>query len=121
IHNAGSGLGLAAIDIARHIGATIYGTASGGKHVFLKSRGLHEAIDYVNRDWKEELARLTEGRGVELIIDPLGGRHWKRSFSALRHTGRLGMVGASTATQSQLPNPLRLLKFGLGMPLFNPL
>ena len=121
IHNAGGGLGLAAIDIARHIGATIYGTASAGKHAFLKSRGLHEAIDYVNRDWTEELARLTEGRGVELIIDPLGGRHWKKSFSALRHTGRLGMFGASTATESRLPNPLRLLKFGLGMPLFNPL
>ena len=121
IHNAGSGLGLAAIDIARHIGATIYGTASAGKHAFLKSRGLHEAIDYVNQDWAEELSRLTEGRGVELIIDPLGGSHWKKSFGALRHTGRLGMFGASTATKSQLPNPLRLLKFGLGMPLFNPL
>jgi len=121
IHNAGGGLGMAAIDIARHIGAKIYGTASAGKHAFLKSRGLHEAIDYINQDWAEELSRLTEGRGVELIIDPLGGSHWKRSFGALRHTGRLGMFGASTATQSRLPNPLRLLKFGLGMPLFNPL
>ena len=121
IHNAGGGLGLAAIDIARHVGATIYGTASAGKHAFLKSRGLHEAIDYVNRDWTEELSRLTEGRGVELIIDPLGGRHWKKSFGALRHTGRLGMFGASTATESRLPGPLRLLKFGLGIPLFNPL
>jgi len=121
IHNAGSGLGLAAIDIARHIGATIYGTASAGKHAFLKSRGLHEAIDYVNQEWTEELSRLTDGRGVELIIDPLGGQHWKRSFKALRHTGRLGMFGASKATESQLPNPLRLLKFGLGIPLFNPL
>ena len=36
IHNAGGGVGLAAIDIARHLGATIYGTASGGKHDFLK-------------------------------------------------------------------------------------
>src|SRR5262249_18571573 len=102
IHNAGSGLGLAAIDIARPMRATIYGMASAGKDAFLKSRGLHEAIDYVNRDWTEELSRLTEGRGVELIIDPLGGSHWKKSFRALRHTGRLGMFGASTATQSQL-------------------
>src|SRR5262249_50950896 len=51
IHNAGGGVGLAAIDIARHIGARIYGTASVGKHDFLRSRGLHEALDYVNRDW----------------------------------------------------------------------
>jgi NADPH:quinone reductase-like Zn-dependent oxidoreductase len=121
IHNAGGGLGLAAIDIARHVGATIYGTASAGKHAFLRSRGVHEAIDYLNRDWTEEVKRLTQGRGVELIIDPLGGEHWKRSFRALRHTGRLGMFGASKATESNLPRIVRLLKFGLGMPLFNPL
>ena len=120
IHNAGGGVGLAAIDIARHIGATIYGTASIGKHDFLKSRGLHEAIDYVNRDWTQEVSRLTQGRGVELILDPLGGHHWKKSLKALRHTGRLGMFGVSTATGSALPGPLRLIQFGLRMPLFNP-
>ena len=120
IHNAGGGVGLAAIDIARHIGATIYGTASAGKHVFLKERGLHQAIDYTQGDWSRELQRLTEGRGVELIIDPLGGSHWKKSYKALRHTGRLGMFGISTATESGLGGPLRLLKIGLGMPLFNP-
>jgi NADPH:quinone reductase-like Zn-dependent oxidoreductase len=50
VHNAGGGVGLAAIDIARHIGATIYGTASSGKHAFLMQRGLHEAIDYRTKD-----------------------------------------------------------------------
>jgi NADPH:quinone reductase-like Zn-dependent oxidoreductase len=120
IHNAGSGVGLAAIDIARHIGATIYGTASAGKHAFLKQRGLHEAIDYTKLDWTREVTRLTQGRGVELITDPLGGSEWKKSYRALRHTGRLGMFGASTATESRLPGPLKLLKVGLGMPWFNP-
>jgi len=120
IHNAGSGVGLAAIDIARHIGATTYGTASAGKHAFLKQRGLHEAIDYTKLDWTREVARLTQGRGVELVTDPLGGSEWKKSYHALRHTGRLGMFGASTATESNLPGPLKLLKVGLGMPWFNP-
>jgi len=120
IHNAGSGVGLAAIDIARHVGATIYGTASAGKHAFLKQRGVHEAIDYTKLDWTREVDRLTQGRGVELITDPLGGSEWKKSYRALRHTGRLGMFGASTATQSSLPGPLKLLGVGLGMPWFNP-
>jgi synaptic vesicle membrane protein VAT-1 len=120
IHNAGSGVGLAAIDIARHIGATIYGTASAPKHAFLKQRGLHEAIDYTKLDWTREVARLTQGRGVELITDPLGGSEWKKSYRALRHTGRLGMFGASTMTESRLPGPLKLLKVGLAMPWFNP-
>ncbi len=120
IHNAGSGVGLAALDIARHIGATIFGTASAGKHPFLKQRGLDEAIDYTKLDWTREVARLTQGRGVELIIDPLGGSEWKKSYGALRHTGRLGMFGASTAAESRLPGPLKLLKVGVGMPWFNP-
>ena len=120
VHNAGSGVGLAAIDIARHIGATIYGTASARKHPFLKQRGLDEAIDYTKVDWTREVARLTQGCGVELILDPLGGSEWKKSYRALRHTGRLGMFGASTMAESRLPGPLKLLKVGLGMPWFNP-
>ena len=121
IHNAGGGVGLAAIDIARHIGATIYGTASSGKHAFLIQRGLHEAIDYRTKDWAVELDRLTNGKGVELIIDPLGGTHWKKSYRALRSTGRLGMFGVSVATTSKLFGPFRLLPVGLGMPFFHPL
>ena len=121
IHNAGCGVGLAAIDIARHLGATIYGTASGGKHDFLKQRGLHEAIDYRTKDWAVELERLTQGKGVALITDPLGGHHWKKSYKALRSTGRVGMFGVSVATASKLFGPLRLLPVALGMPFFHPL
>jgi NADPH:quinone reductase-like Zn-dependent oxidoreductase len=121
IHNAGGGVGLAAIDIARHLGATIYGTASGGKHAFLRQRGLHEAIDYRTKDWAVELERLTQRKGVALITDPLGGPHWKKSYNALRSTGRLGMFGVSVATTSKLFGPLRLLPVALGMPFFHPL
>lgn len=121
IHNAGGGVGLAAIDIARHVGATIYGTASSGKHDFLKERGLHHAIDYRTGDWSVELDRLTEKRGVELIIDPIGGSHWKKSYRALRSTGRLGMFGASTLSDSKLPGALRYLEVGVALPWFNPL
>ena len=121
VHNVGGGVGLAAIDIAGHIGATIYGTASSGKHAFLLQRGLHEAIDYRTKDWAVELERLTNGKGVALITDPLGGNHWKKSYKALRSTGRLGMFGVSVATTSKLFGPLRLLPVALGMPLFHPL
>jgi NADPH:quinone reductase-like Zn-dependent oxidoreductase len=120
IHNAGGGVGLAAIDVARHIGARSIGTASPGKHAFLKARGLDEAIDYRGKDWSVELARLTDGRGVELVTDPLGGSHWKKSYQALRSTGRLGMFGVSVATESGLFGPLRLLSAAVGMPLFHP-
>ena len=121
IHNAGGGVGLAAIDVARHVGARIFGTASSSKHAFLKERGLHEAIDYRGKDWPAEVARLTDGRGVELIIDPIGGSHWKKSYKALRHTGRLGMFGVSAASDSGPLASLKLLGVALGMPFFHPL
>src|SRR2546425_3932912 len=76
IHNAGGGVGLAALDIAKQIGATTYGTASPGKHDFLRRRGLDHPIDYRNQDWLPVLKHMTNGRGVELIIDPIGGSHW---------------------------------------------
>jgi NADPH:quinone reductase-like Zn-dependent oxidoreductase len=120
IHNAGGGVGLAAIDIARHIGATIYGTASTAKHPFLLERGVHELIDYRTTDWTKEVDSLTGGRGVALVTDPLGGGHWKKSYRALRASGRLGMFGISTTTSSKLRGPLRLARAAAGMPLFHP-
>lgn len=120
VHNAGGGVGLAAIDIARHIGSTIYGTASAGKHAFLKSRGLHHAIDYRTQDWVAEVMRLTDRRGIELITDPLGGKNFKKSYRALRHTGRLGMFGVSEATEGGLPRVLAFIRLALSFPIFNP-
>ena len=121
IHNAGGGVGLAALDIARDIGARTYGTASPGKHQFLRNRGLDYPIDYRNQDWLPVLKRLTNGRGVELVIDPIGGSHWKKSYAALRTTGRLGMFGVSTASANGLKGKLKLVKAALQMPRFHPL
>jgi NADPH:quinone reductase-like Zn-dependent oxidoreductase len=121
IHNAGGGVGLAALDIARHIGAKTFGTASGGKHEFLRARGLDHPIDYRNQDWLPVLMSLTDNRGVELIIDPLGGPNWKKSYRALRATGRMGVFGISVASASGISGKLRALKVILAMPRFNPI
>lgn len=121
IHNAGGGVGLAALDIARHIGAKTLGTASPSKHEFLKQRGLDHAIDYRNQDWLPQLLELTDGRGVELVIDPLGGESWKKSYRALRTTGRMGVFGMSVASASGIRGKLRALKAIVQMPRYNPL
>ena len=121
IHNAGGGVGLAALDIARHLGARTFGTASAGKHEFLRQRGLDHPIDYRDQDWLPVLMDLTHGRGVELIIDPLGGKSWKQSFRALRPTGRMGVFGMSVASASGIKGKLKALKAIVGMPRFNPL
>jgi NADPH:quinone reductase-like Zn-dependent oxidoreductase len=121
IHNAGGGVGLAALEIARHIGAKTFGTASAGKHEFLRQRGLDHPIDYRDQDWLPVLMDLTEGRGVELIIDPLGGHSWKQSYRALRRTGRMGVFGMSVASASGIKGKLKALKAVVSMPRYNPL
>jgi NADPH:quinone reductase-like Zn-dependent oxidoreductase len=121
IHNAGGGVGLAALDIAKKIGATTYGTASPSKHKFLAERGLDHAIDYRGQDWQPVLQQLTNGRGVDLIIDPIGGAHWKKSYASLRHTGRLGMFGVSTASADGLAGKLKMLKAVIQTPWFHAL
>lgn len=124
IQNAGGGVGLAAIDVAKHIGATIFGTSSPWKHDFLYDRGIDHAIDYRNKNWLRELMKLTDKRGVELVIDSLGGKEWKRSYKALRATGRLGMFGIITASEDPeggLKGKWSLLKTVVKMPFFHPL
>src|SRR5215212_4540755 len=120
IHNAGGGVGLAALDIAKKIGAVTYGTSSPSKHRFLTDRGLDHTIDYRKQDWLPVLQQLTDGRGVDLVIDPIGGAHWKKSYAALRHTGRLGMFGVSSASANGLSGKLNMLKAAIRTPWFHP-
>lgn len=120
IHNAGGGVGLAAIEIAKKIGAETYGTASPGKHKFLAERGLDHAIDYRKQDWFPVLQEMTNGRGVDLVIDPIGGAHWKKSYAALRHTGRLGMFGVSSVSANGLAGKINMLKTVIQTPRFHP-
>ncbi|MEM3191210.1 MAG: medium chain dehydrogenase/reductase family protein [Candidatus Parvarchaeota archaeon] len=120
IHNAGGGMGLAALDIAKHIGATTYGTASPSKHALLKQRGLDFPIDYRGSDWFPTLMKLTDGQGVELVIDPIGGSNWKKSYNALRATGRLGVFGLSAVSAQGTNGKLRAISALLRQPSFRP-
>ncbi|MGH8482054.1 MAG: zinc-binding dehydrogenase [Nevskiaceae bacterium] len=121
IHNAGGGVGLAALDIAKWTGATIIGTASARKHEFLFARGCEHCVDYGAGDWPAQVLRITHGRGVELVIDPIGGAHWRKSYGVLRKTGRLGMFGISSAAVGGFRAKLELLKLVVRTPLFHPL
>jgi NADPH:quinone reductase-like Zn-dependent oxidoreductase len=112
---------LAALDIALHLGATTYGTSSAGKHSFLKERGLNYPIDYRNQDFLSVVLDLTSSKGVELIIDPIGGKNWKKSYKALRSTGRLGMFGVSTVTESTGGKVIQFAALLLNIPWYNPL
>ncbi len=117
IHNAGGGVGLAALQLAKHIGARIIATASKSKHSRLLQCGADHVVDYRQKHWAKEILHLTSQQGVELVVDPLGGTSWKTSYTLLRSTGRLGMFGVSNSSE----NKISLLKLLFQMPIFHPL
>jgi NADPH:quinone reductase-like Zn-dependent oxidoreductase len=97
VHSAGGGVGIAATQLAKHLGARVIGTASRAKHDFLKGIGVDHCIDYRSEDFERRVAELTGGRGVELALDAVGGESFKKSYRSLAPSGRLGMFGMSAA------------------------
>ena len=94
IHQAAGGVGTAASQLCRSVGGvTTYGTASKSKHDYVRSNGCDHPIDYRSVDYVEEIRRLTDGRGVDVVLDALGGSDWKKGFSLLRPGGLLIAFG----------------------------
>lgn len=90
IHQAAGGVGTAASQLCRSVGGiTSYGTASKAKHDYVRENGCDHPIDYHNVDYAEEVQRLTDGRGVDVVLDALGGTDWKKGYSLLRPGGLL--------------------------------
>lgn len=116
VHSAGGGVGIAAIQLAQHIGARVIGTASSGKHDFLKGMDVDHCIDYRSEDFEERVRELTRGRGVELVLDAVGGDSFKKSYRALAPTGRLGMFGMSAAATGKTRSLLSTLRTVASMP-----
>src|SRR3982750_5060171 len=96
VHNAGGGLGIAAPQLARLRRATVIGTASAAKHDALRSFGVDHAIDYRHANVESEVKRLTKGRGVDVILDPIGGARFGAGHRLLAPPGRLIMLGISS-------------------------
>ncbi len=101
IHAAAGGVGIAATQIARNVGAAqIVGTASPAKHDAIRAQGVTDPIDYRNDDFEKETMRLTNGEGVDLIIDALGPTSFRKDYRLLRPGGRMVMYGLSEATKA---------------------
>jgi NADPH:quinone reductase-like Zn-dependent oxidoreductase len=118
IHSAGGGVGIAATQIARNVGAAqIVGTASPAKHDAIRAQGVTHPIDYRNDDFEKETMRLTDGEGVDLIIDALGPTSFRKDYRLLRPGGRMVMYGLSEATKAGGRNVPAALKSLATMPL----
>jgi len=92
IHAGASGVGTAAIQIARELGAEVLVTASAPKHSLCKSLGASLAIDYKNEDFSEEVSSYTNGQGVDLILDFIAAPYFQANLDLLQTDGRLVML-----------------------------
>lgn len=103
IHAGAGALGLAAIQLAHRTGATVYATASDDTRLSrLKSYGMTAGINYVRSDFVKEIAALTDGLGVDLIVDSIAGSTLARGIQALAYKGRIVTVGVSGRDQERL-------------------
>jgi len=116
IHNAGGGVGVAAIQLATRIGARIYGTASSWKHDRLRELGAHELLDYRTADWVTELNALTGGPGMHVVLDPVGGRNIQRDLEVMAPLARLSVFGFSEPVRRGDRPLLATLRSVSGMP-----
>jgi len=125
VHAGAGGVGIAAIQMAKRAGARVFATASSDDRLErLRPLGLDEGIDYVRQDFVAEVRRLTDGRGVDVVVDSVGGTTLQGSIAALAYRGRCVTVGdAGRAPAEQLdistlrPNNQTLSGYFLGAEL----
>lgn len=97
VHAAGSGVGSVAIQIAKLHGARVITTASSDdKLAKARELGADETINYTRDDWPKEVRRLTDRKGVDVVVEHTGAATWPGSISALKNNGRLVTCGATS-------------------------
>lgn len=108
---ASGGVGLAAVEIGKAMGARVIAAASSAdKLAVAKAAGADELIDYSQASLREEIKRQTNGQGVDVIYDPVGGELFEQAVRGLAWNGRLLVVGFASGTIPQLAANLVLLK-----------
>src|SRR5277367_4001360 len=121
IHGAAGGVGIAAVQLARARGLVIFGTAGPTKQEYLRKIGVDHAIDHEKNDFVE-VVRQYAPDGIEMVMDPIGGKSLTRGQKCLGPTGRLVIYGLSDAAGSGgKRNLLRGAKALLQSPRFHPL
>jgi NADPH:quinone reductase-like Zn-dependent oxidoreductase len=109
VHAAAGGVGIAATQIAGAQGAEVWGTASPGKHDQIRAQGVEHAIDYTRRGWDHALPPF------DVVLDPIGGASFRRSYRLLRPGGRLVAYGAQATMRGERRDLRRAVPAALAM------
>ena len=110
--SASSGVGTAAVQIARNVvGATVIATTSTDEKARMaRELGADEVINYTAEDVEARVKKLTDGRGVDVVVDHVGSDFWPAAFASLAPGGRYGICGVSTGYKAELQMGLLFLR-----------
>ena len=123
LHMAAGGVGTAVLQMCRHVGGVeTFGTLARNKFDFVTELGCDHPIDYETTDYADEVRRLTNGEGVDLVLDPLGGlENWAKGYSLLRPGGLLIIFGLAAVVKEGRRKIIELLRKLKEKPPFTPL
>ena len=111
VHGAAGGVGLAAIDIAKILGARVIATCgSADKEAMCRAHGADEIINHRNEDFRERVLALTGNEGVNVVYDPVGGEVFQQSLRCMAPEGRIIPIGFASGTIPQIPANILLVK-----------
>lgn len=101
VHAAAGGVGSILVQLCKHRGCEVFGTASPYKHDFLRDLGVDHPIDYRKQDYFDAIAEILEKNRLDAIFDPVGGKGFKQGMDLLGPLGSMVCFGASTFTQAK--------------------
>ena len=120
VQAAAGALGIAAVQLSKQMGLKVAGTASKPRKIqFLEDQlKIDKAINYLTNDFKEEIMKWTNGQGVDIILESVGGKVFKKSLKSLAPMGRIILVGATSIKYNKF-NPFSLWKAWKSIPRIN--
>lgn len=128
IHAAAGGVGQAAVRLAKHFGARVFATASSSEKLEIARRlGADELIDYVKEDFVAEVRERTNGRGVDLVLEMVGGETFGKSLEAVVPFGRVVVFGNASGKKATIdnvglfyPHAVQLIGYNMGDMMMRP-
>ena len=121
IQAAAGGVGTALVQLAKHSGCTIYGTASTHKQDYLREMGVDYPIGYRTTDFYEVIKEIRGDKGLDVVFDSLGGKYLKNGYKLLGSGGRMVNYGAADMATGGKKSIFRMLRVAMSFGIYSPI